>query len=151
MTAKRLVLVCSLLIIGALVPRMVNGQGMIGRNPTPQFDNQGRDPIMFNVSCSTYAWTVVRSSDTIGRDFFVQAPSTNTISVSVVFSSAAPGYTYDTTTVGVDMAPGSSLRDSHRAAIFCRAIPGTSAQRIKGYWNRDRGDQTLVDAPGYQN
>lgn len=152
MTPRRLGLCVSLAVAVLAGPRWLMAQGQINQYPAPVFQNEGRDPIAFNVLCATTPWTMAASSDTISRSTFLEATSSNTYAVCLVPGNTAPPASTrcSTGTVGVELPPNSSYTDYSRAAWWCAASSGTIAQPLKGVRTRDRGDYGNIAAPGKQ-
>lgn len=154
MSARKAGLLAAIAALLCLGPRWVRAQGAYRLQAVPDFQTQGRDPVSFNVTCSSYTWTVFKSSDTIGRAVFVQNPSTSTSNIGIIFADptySAPTVSYDTTTAGIDLSAGAAIfTDATRAAGYCRVPVNAAAQHLKGYWNRDRGDYGQIGDPTLQ-
>lgn len=138
MTPRRLGLLTALVVSVILAPRFVKAQGEKEILPIPMFMTEGRDPVYFNISCTTAAWAVVVSSDQIARSTFIESISSNTMNICL--SSTTSSQNCDSTAAGPELVPGQTLTDYSRAAWSCKSVTGTSAQVIKGYRTRDRGD-----------
>ncbi len=146
MTPRRLGLLLGLAAMAVLGPRWVRAQGTKESQPITMYRAEGRDVVYFNVSCATATWTVVLSSDSIARSTFIQAISSNT--QAVCLSSATSSQNCDSSAAGPELPPTSALTDYGHAGWACKAVTGTSAQRLKGYRARDRGDYGAIGLPG---
>lgn len=141
-----------------LYPVLSHSQGVLKNEVTPVQQSEGRDPIMFNSTCTATTWTLVTSSDVIAYSTLMVAAASNTATVcltptptvsSATALSAANFSGCFPYTPGVELpAQISSLTDYSKAAWWCRSVVGT--QNIKGYRTRDRGDWGKVSQPGLQ-
>lgn len=138
-----LLAIAALTILG---PGKVYAQGQINIQPSAMFQNEGRDPISFNVTLSSGYLTIIVSSDTIARSTFIQNVSSNTSNacISTSSGSAACGSSW----AGVQIPPNSSLTDYTRSAWYGRLPTGIATQTISGYRTRDRGDYGSIASPG---
>lgn len=151
MTPRSLGLLASLLtaiVLVAVSPNSSHAQNEKFREPQPVFQSEGRNPYAFNVSCSTSAWTIVVTSDTIARSTFIESISSNTNNVCLLPGPTVPTVAVSsqctTATQGPELVPSSSLTDYSRAAWYCASSSGTVSNILKGYRTRDVGDAGLV-------
>lgn len=151
MTARRAGLVVGLLglaLWGGQGLREARAQGMLQVQGTTVYQSEGRDPVTFDVQCTTAPWVNVVSSDTISRSTFFQAISSNTTTICLVPGNTSPAASVrcSTTTAGPELAPNSALTDYSRAAWWCAASSGTTTQVLKGYRTRDRSDYGAISS-----
>ena len=134
-------------LVSCALPSYAKGR----RTPSADavFTDEGNSRIPFSVECSSSAWTVLASSDSIRRAALIQAPHFNTYGVCV--SSSSGSTPCDNTTNGVELstgATGASMVDNSVAEIRCRAraaAAGFSPQRLKGFLYRDSEDYGAID------
>lgn len=103
------------------------------------YTDEGRNPVPFNVACTSYTWTVVVSSDAIRRDAFMESMSADN-TVGVCLSTAATANaSCGSTTNGPEMAPGDRLTLYNTSGYWCECRTGASCT-IKGNTDEDKGD-----------
>ncbi len=146
MPPRRLGALLALAALTFLGPQRSCAQGQINVQPSPVFQNEGRDPVVFNVTLSSGYLTIIVSSDTIARSTFIQNVSSNTSSacISPSSGSVACGSSW----AGVQLPPNSALTDYTRSAWYGRLPAGISTMNLNGYRTRDRGDYGSIAAPG---
>lgn len=151
MTPRRLGLLFGLAAIAAFGPRFVLAQSEKFQENQSVYQSEGRNPVMFAVTCATATWTLVIASDTISRSTFIETPGTNNQVVCLSFSSAPANPSQCVATQpGVILPQGSSLTDYTHAAWYCAASSGTTSQNIVGYRTRDKGDYGRISDPSRQ-
>jgi hypothetical protein len=133
---------------------IAHARGSLHTFSAPSFRDEGRNPQMFVISCSTQSWAVVVSSDAIRRSVLMQADPGNTLTVCLstttnsgdACSAAPPG------TPGVKLTAGQSLTDYTTIQWTCRAATSLSlsSQTVSGYYTRDKGDYGGVADPALQ-
>ena len=156
MTPRRLGLFVGLAAIAVLGPRWSRAEGMKYQEAQPVYQSEGSNPITFNVSCATGAWTIVIASDTISRSTFMESISSNTQNICLlpVTNGVAPTVAISsqctTASPGPELVPSSSLTDYSRAGWACASSSGTVVNTIKGYRTRDKRDTGWIGASGLQ-
>lgn len=130
-----------------LAPAPVSAQAGGAPDPTAVYWDEGRDPILFQVTCTSTSWTVVVASDTARRSAVIQAPPDNDTNICLSTSTAG---TCTGVTTGVELAAKDSLTDYTRIAWRCRARANAAASmtaNLKGYVSRDRADYGKIERP----
>lgn len=145
MTPRRLGLFLALATLPVTGPKAAHAQGQINVQPAPVFQNEGRDPIPFNVTLSSLTLTVIVSSDTIVRSTYFQSVSSNTTSICISPSSGSTNCT--TSWAGWQLSPNSSMIQYTRSAWYGRLPSGAPAQAVSGFRTRDRGDYGTISSP----
>ncbi len=128
--------------LSALFAQQARADANTQRQATPINDDGGNAPILFDIACSTTAWTVVTSSDSISRFAFYFAPSANAVSVCLSSTTKA-GDACNDSTPGLELPASAFWVDTTKAGWNCRGRTGTGSTitvYVKGYRGRDSGD-----------
>ena len=137
----------AILAFGPSLVRMAVAEGRLETQPRPTFQDEGRDPVPFNISCSSNAWTVLATSDTIRRSITAQLSSDSPNKVCIATVTASTN-ACDDTTPGVELSSSAfSWTDYTQSAWRCRSRSGDAVGavgRIRGYFSRDRGDYGII-------
>lgn len=102
-----------------------------------QYRDEGNTRDLFNVSCSSTAWTTLISSQPVSRQVIFMALESNTDGVCL--SSATSSNACDDSKKGPELEAGSSLTDYGILGWTCRSR-ANSVGRIKGYRSRHSSD-----------
>ena len=134
------ILLAGAFLIGGLSAHAQSGS-RAQKGVVPVFQDEGRDPIYFNMACSSHTWTVVSASDTIRRSILMQL-SLDSRATVCLSSITAASHTCTDTTTGVELSSSTpSLTDFTSAAWRCRSREGGNITgRVRGYIARDRAD-----------
>ena len=146
----------SKLLAGMILSCAISAQaaGALRLQPSPEWRAEGDSPILYSINCSSVAWTLIKSSDTIRRSILIQASPDNPSSTTdgVCISSTQATATACTSAVaGVELLAGYSLTDYTTIAWYCRSrANATTTSRVKGYTCRDKGDYGSIGSAGLQ-
>lgn len=117
----------------------------------PTFRDEGRNPILFSISCTTTSWTVIASSDPIRRSILIQADPGNTLTVCVSTTTNSSD-SCTSARPGPKLIAASALTDYTPIQWTCRAASSASvsAAAVSGYSTRDKGDYGYQTSPSLQ-
>jgi len=128
--------------------------GLKSTEVQPTHLDEGRNPVFFSVQCSSQAWTVVQSSDTISRSITMYAPRTNPNGASdavCISSVTTTSQACNDGVGGVELTPDSAFTDYTKVQWNCRSrANNTQLGTVKGYRGRDKGDYGYIGAPDLQ-
>lgn len=116
--------------------------GLKDKGTTQVTTDSGDERTPYNVSCSSHAWSVARSSDQISRGQLYQWDKSNSLGICLSTTSTI-GNVCDRETPGVMLSSGTPAYTDYSKAgpTYCRAESfNTVAQRLRGFIYRDRGD-----------
>lgn len=138
--------ICAVLVLISLaVPVLAGPNGRKTGDTTAVFTDDGDAPVLFSISCSSQAWTVLVSSDSISRSLLAQWGTNNLVGVCIS-STTTSGTVCDDSIGGVELSSTTvAWSDNTKAGWNCRSRANASNVGIlKGYRARDSGDYGAI-------
>lgn len=135
--------ILAIIALAIFSPEPAKADGLEKPLVTPVTQDDGNQPIIFSIACSTSAWTLVVSSDSITRGTMFETVPNNI--VGVCLSTAATSIPCQDSTPGVELSSGtySAFTTKDKSAWYCAgrsATGSTVTTYVKGIRERDRGD-----------
>lgn len=132
------------LLAALAVPSRAVGAREISPNPT--FQSEGQSPEFFNITCDSFSWTTVVSSDVISRSVTFQWEPTSLSGVCLgSYTVASASCTVSTPIVFLSSAtPAFTSYDQNRWNCRTKEV-NAAPSRVMGYRSRDKGDYGWID------
>ena len=123
-------------------------EGADNKGTQRTFNDDGRDPVLFNVTCDSFSWTTVVTSDTISRSVLFQWEPTSASGVCIATWTIATSSCTSLTNGPFISSATPSFTSYDQNRWNCRATSvNSAASRVRGYRARDRGDYGGINKP----